>query len=239
MKVSIIVPVLNERVFIEGTLTHLQNTLSVLKANSIGNWEVIISDAGSNDGTLDTINNFIGNTDSWVLISDPIPKPSVGKTVRRGVLKATGEIILILPADSKLESDGLKELWHALQTGVECGGFLKQYSPSNSVLRLYQTTQNLVRLKWLKHLVWTNGIFFKKTIIESFEFPTVGFLEDVILSDFLRKVPAWRALSASLTVSSRRYYPNSILKRILINLFIMFCYRTGIASPEQLKAIYS
>lgn len=239
MKISIIVPVLNERVFIEGTLTHLQKTLSILKGNAIGNWEVVVSDAGSTDGTLEAINKFIERNDSWIAITDPILKPSVGKTVRRGILKATGEVLLILPADTQLGSDGLKELWHVLQTGVECGGFLKQYSPSNSILRLYQSVQNLVRLKCFKHLVWTNGIFFKKALIESLDFPTIGFLEDVILSDFLRKVPTWRVLSTSITVSSRRYYPNRILKRILINLFIMFCYRTGIASPEQLKAIYS
>ncbi|MGE3680210.1 MAG: glycosyltransferase [Bdellovibrionales bacterium] len=239
MKVSIIVPVLNERVFIENTLTQLKETLSSLKQDDFGNWEVIISDAGSTDGTLSLIDKFLHGTASWLTITEPIPNPSVGKTIVRGIHKATGDIILILPADSQLTPEGFRDLWTTLQSGTECGGFVKRYFPSNYALVLYQTVQNLIRLKCLRHLVWTNGIFFKKSLLSSFEFPTIGFLEDVILSDFLRKVPTWRVLSTSITVSSRRYYPNRILKRILINLFIMFCYRTGIASPEQLKAIYS
>lgn len=238
MKISIIVPVLNERIFIETTLSHLEDTLSNLKKDNIGNWEVVISDAGSTDGTLGIIDKFAQQNPSWIATTEVISDPSVGKTIMQGVIKTTGDVILILPADSQLEKEGLKGLWNALQSRVECGGFIKRYCPSNYVLTLYQTIQNLIRLRCLRHLVWTNGIFFKKALLESFRFPTIGFLEDVILSDFLRKKSSWGLIPIPITISSRRYYPNKIAKRLVINLFIMFCFRTGLVSPKRLRSIY-
>ena len=88
MNISIIIPVLNEAEKIEELI------ISLSKLN--GDKEIIISDGGSSDGTLEKLNKF-----NLIIIDSP-----AGRAVQmnKGAEKATGDILWFVHADSKIST---------------------------------------------------------------------------------------------------------------------------------------
>ena len=235
---SIVVPILNEREIIQSTLDYLRLISAELSALTNGNWEFVIVDAGSADGTGEILRSFQAPP-NWILVHGNMEKPSVGKTVSLGISRASGSIVLILPSDCRLGIEALLEIDDlARKKNVICGGFPKTYEPSSWLLKTYQSVQNVVRLRMFQHLVWTNGIFFSRNLISQKAFPTLGFLEDILLSDQLRNHQNWSLLKSRIKVSSRRYFQRSQLKRMSLNILILITYRLKFMSEVQLRAIY-
>lgn len=218
-------PVLNEAGIIESALRDLA---SVLEPPC----ETIVVDAGSADGSRELAREICARH-GWRFIEANLSAPSVGRTVSAGLTVAKGEIILVLPADTSLTS--MRELIDAVHRGKRCGGFPKRYEPSTPLLQLYAYLQNLVRTRWSKNLVWTNGMFFPRGT----PVPTHGFLEDVELSDRLKQSPDWTLISVPLKVSARRYYPNRVARRILVNGLILAAHRLQLADAAKLRRFYA
>lgn len=236
MRFSVLVPVLNEEAILETALTRLARALAQAQLT----WEVVVVDGGSRDGSQRIARQTcecLG--ESWKAVVANLASPSVGKTVAAGLQTVTGKTVLVLPCDTAVESAALTALARAVtDEGKTCGGFEKTYTPSTGLLALYAQAQNRIRTRFGRHLVWTNGIFFPVPVDKSEAVPTDGFLEDVILSDRLRRAPGWTLLSPPIEVSARRYYPNRVVKRILLNAVILCGYRLGIAGPPQLRRLY-
>ncbi len=225
MRLTLLIPVLNEIQLIEESLHRWKLPE--------GNWEVLVVDAGSRDGTREKARE-ICETFGWKFVPAALGKPSIGATVEAGLKEATGERVLVLPCDCFLSARAL-EVWRKMaEQGAICGGFSKRYSPSHAVLSIYAYLQNLIRTRWLRHLVWTNGIYFPRET----KIPTLGFLEDVLLSDHLRKNPGWRFIPLPIQVSARRYYPKKILRRMLVNFSILTFFRLGYRDFAKLKRLY-
>lgn len=238
MKISVIVPILNEKNLVVDSLSSIRESLQQLNKEQVGNWEVVVSDAGSTDGSAELIHDFCSRN-MWTAVLGKLSDPSVGRTVKQGIENSSGDLILILPIDTILPPSGFIELWKAAIVNNEiCGGFKKYYKPSTLLLKLYQFIQNSLRSKVLKHVVWTNGIFFPKSLLQEIEFPAMGFLEDVFLSDVLRKKHYWTMLRGPLSVSSRRYNSGGTVRRILINIAIMSSFRLKLVGPAKLKTFY-
>ncbi|MGE3975325.1 MAG: glycosyltransferase [Bdellovibrionales bacterium] len=239
MRVSIVVPILNEVNLVSTCLGYLQSTLADLSRRKIGQWEVVVSDAGSTDGTVKLINKFM-TKENWKFEKSNISHPSIGKTIKQGIHVATGDYIWILPVDTRLQIDAFVDLWEIVSHDhADYIAFPKLYAPSTTLLKLYQFLQNTIRLKLLKHVVWTNGIVLSKRIFESYDVPTVGFMEDVIWSDQLRKKIPLLILTHPIEVSTRRYHPSGILRQIFVNFIVMLLYRIRLVKPQNLKTIYN
>lgn len=230
MLISIIVPVLNERSILEQTCERLHHAVS---RTPTGEWQVILADAGSSDGSLELLTEKSALHD-WDLVSERMSDPSVGKTVNLALDVARGSVAVILPSDCSLSPLALETLHSAMLQGYRCGGFRKRYEPTNLCLRWYAALQNAIRSNVFRHLVWTNGIFFPLPM----KMPSAGFLEDVSLSDLLRKRSNWTLLHSKISVSSRRYYPDRMLARIGVNLLIMCLHRLRLVSSDRLKKLY-
>lgn len=231
MLVSLVIPVLNELPLLEGALESLHAALG----QAPGPWEVVISDAGSRDGSVDRLRQMVAQK-LWRLVEENFPAPSVGKTVASGVAAARGEVIVVLPIDTRLSEAALGELRRSLESGVSCGGFPKRYVPSTALLACYAKAQNFFRSRLRRHLVWTNAIFARRAILQV---STGGFLEDVELSDRLRDQQGWRLMSQPVEVSARRYYPDRSVGRICLNGLILVLHRLRLARPQTLKRIYT
>lgn len=235
------IPVLNEKPILASALNRLKTVLEGSSELS-SNWEVLISDAGSSDGSVEIAKEFCLDAQAsaiqWKLQTMPLNRPSVGSTVAQGVSHSTGEVILILPADCHLSREAIEDFVQAMDQGGVWGGFPKKYFPATRGLRVYESLQNRLRLKKMRHLVWTNGIFFRRELLANLSIPQVGFMEDVILSDHLRLQAGFRALRHPIHVSARRYYPDRKFFRIRKNILILGLFRSGWVGVDRLRRMY-
>lgn len=103
-KISIVIPVYNEEIFIKTTLEEVMNanTLNLRR-------EIIIVDDGSKDRTLKEIEKFIKKVKNkkninFVLIKKK-KNEGKGAALKTGFLKSTGDIVLVQDADLEYNPD--------------------------------------------------------------------------------------------------------------------------------------
>ena len=98
MKVSIIVPTLNEELVLEKTLTQFQQ---------LSPHELIVSDGGSDDDTRNIAGRF----------SHRVITGSAGRALQMnvGADEATGDILLFLHADSRIEPESYRKMLQCMQ----------------------------------------------------------------------------------------------------------------------------
>lgn len=90
---TIVIPTLNEEEYLPGLLNSI-------KEQNYNDLEIIVSDAGSNDRTLEIAKNY-----GCRIVKGGLP--SVGKN--NGARQAKGDVIIFMDADMKLNKDELKD----------------------------------------------------------------------------------------------------------------------------------
>lgn len=108
MKVSIIIPCFNELNTIEEIVLRI---LKYVKYDK----EIIIIDDGSSDGTEDIIQNKLSSQVSKLILNDK--NYGKGYSVRKGILAATGDIIVIQDADLEYHPSDLNKLIEPIKRG--------------------------------------------------------------------------------------------------------------------------
>jgi len=100
--ISIIMPAHNEEAIIESTIK------SVLDAEYSGKREVIVVNDGSSDRTAEIVKG-LAERDSRIVLynTNHLGK---AKAINRGVEKASNEIVVVLDADSRLDSEALVKI---------------------------------------------------------------------------------------------------------------------------------
>lgn len=93
LKVSVIIPAYNEA-------TYIERLLKALAQQTHNNFEVIVSDAESQDGTAEVVNRYHGRL-NLTFIQTPPKGPAIGRNV--GAARARGEWLLFLDADDDID----------------------------------------------------------------------------------------------------------------------------------------
>ncbi len=102
MKLSIIIPAYNEEKRLPPTLENAYKELSDAGVD----FEIIIADDGSRDGTRAYVESFI-QSHPRVKIFSEYPNHGRGAAVRRGVKEAQGELVLETDADGSVSSEAI------------------------------------------------------------------------------------------------------------------------------------
>lgn len=111
LKVSVIVPCLNMRKYIEDCLGSIVN-------QALQEMEILVVDAGSTDGTLDILDKFIQADERITLIHSG--QKSYGYQVNLGIKQASGQYIAIVDADDRVAPDMYEVLYEkAVRTGAD------------------------------------------------------------------------------------------------------------------------
>ena len=233
MRISIVVPVLNEAA---GIKTCLDNLLKLE-----GDFEIIVSDGGSCDGTIDIVKKIVSENSIRInikLIQNTRPGRAI--QMNAGAEAAQGEIVLFMHADCELHPSALRSIEASLNdANIIGGGFYKKYSKESLLLWVYRIGMNLIRTKFLKNLVGTNAMFIRKNVFFQLgSFPDTALLEDVIFSDRMKAKGKQVFLRPHVTASSRRYRESGVLKRIWVAYKIMYLYRVKQKQPDELKQVY-
>lgn len=147
MSISVIIPVFN------GELT-IQETIYSILNQTFKNIEVIISDDGSTDSTLEIVNNI---SDSRIKILS-YPNAGVSASRNRGIYQAKGEYISFMDADDLWTPDKLELQWQALQFNPQAA---VAYSWTDYIGESSQFLKSGRRIK-------ANGDVFSKLLITNF-----------------------------------------------------------------------
>lgn len=121
--VAIIVPVFNEKEFVEGSLKHLIS----LKAS-----EVIVVDGRSTDGTYEIIREKFPSVRCYQTVF-----PECSLQMNLGAIEARSEVFIFVHIDTRLPNNAVELVQEKITKGFIGGGFKKQYDQINTLLRVY------------------------------------------------------------------------------------------------------
>lgn len=222
-KISVVIPTLNEQDSIETCL----NDLQILRKQG---HEVIIVDGGSNDNTVSLA---LPSCDRVIQ-----SKKSRAIQMNAGAAEATGHCILFLHADTSLPS-GITELFIQLQNiEREWGRFDIRLSGRNYLFRIIEKCMN-VRSRLTGIATGDQGVFVGRELFHEINgFPEIALMEDIAISQLLKKRSKPVCFRQTVLSSSRRWENNGIIKTILKMWVIRLLYFFH-CDTHSLAKIYS
>lgn len=232
MKISIVIPTLDEATHITGTLeTIASQTLSEnLKV------ELLIADGGSTDGTPEHVIEFFERNDT-LPVRMFLSERGRAKQMNCGAHFASGDVLLFLHADTQLGKNALLELAHVMENpNTQFGYFAMQFDSDNPIAKYYAS---FTRINSLLTHYGDSGIFARRDFFARVgKFPEQDLLEDV---EFLQRAAQHAdpclIERAHVITSARRFEKNGYLWQMLSNIGIVGLYKLG-ASPNWLKQFY-
>ncbi len=210
MKLSVIIPVLNER-------EQLPQTVAALKALSAAP-EIIIVDGGSSDGTR-----------AWLTAQKDIVVIDAargrGLQQNAGAKAATGDVLWFLHGDCVVPVNGLAILQQALLHPQIVGGaflirFAEQQPSSLKVIAKGINARTIVT----KTATGDQGIFVRREVYATLEgFADWPLFEDVDFVTRLKQYGQFVIMREPITISARRYLTNGPWR----TTFLMYALRLG------------
>jgi rSAM/selenodomain-associated transferase 2 len=220
MKLSIIIPTLNEQNALEKTLKRLSTSSS----------EIIVVDGGSSDHTPEIARHHTPH----VLTCSP------GRGVQQdtGARHAHGDTLMFLHADTILPLGFQHMIKDALfDPGVIYGALHLSIHPPTPVLRLIAFVANL-RTRILKIPYGDQAIFMRKRdYFKVGGFHNLPIMEDVDLVRRLNRVGRFHLAPGRVITSARRWEKEGIVYTTIRNWLLMIRYLLGV-SPHRLLSHY-
>jgi rSAM/selenodomain-associated transferase 2 len=222
MKLSIVMPTLNEAAGIEAALL----ALKPMRARGV---EVIVVDGGSSDGTAalarplaDKVLNALRNR---------------ATQMNAGAATAHGDVLLFLHADTRLPEHADVLIGDALaRSGRPWGRFDVRFD-SGGFLRVVAALMNL-RSRLTGICTGDQALFATRAAFEQMGgFPDLPLMEDVSLSARLKRVSRPLCLHARVITSGRRWRRHGLWRTILLMWRLRIAYFFG-ADPLRLAKAY-
>ena len=208
--ISVVIPTLNESATIASTL----NQLLALA----GNWEIIVADSGSSDGTP-----AIANRVPCVRVVDVPQGRGVG--MNGGAAIASGAILLFLHADTRLPSNAFALITAALgNPRTSATAFHLRFDSENWRFRFLEIVSR-VRIPTQRTFFGDQAIAVRR---EDFQrvggYGEAGLMEDIELSRKLRRMGHLRVLPAHVTTSPRRFERGGVVRTLLFMGILQIAY---------------
>lgn len=220
--ISIVIPVLSEQQRINNQLLQLR------RQHPSG--EIIVVDGDPKSSTLDIIGD-----PTITCLNAPTGR---GSQLASGTAVATGDVILMLHADTELPDDGLAMISTAVAKGAVWGAFQLGIDAPGSGLRLIERGVDW-RSRFLSLPYGDQGIFVQRWALEQLGgVPCIPIMEDVALVRSLRRqFGPCQLLPRRVKTSGSRWRREGISRRTLKNWWLLFRYLVGVA-PEKLAREY-
>ena len=200
MRLSIIIPVLNEAETIAARLDALQ----ALRARSV---EVIVVDGGSADDSPARAAPLADR-----VITAPRGR---GRQMNAGAEQATGEVLLFLHADTVLPDLATERIEAAVTGGALWGRFDVRIDGASVMLPIVAALMN-GRSRLTGIATGDQAIFATR---EAFArvggFPDIPLMEDIAFSSTMRRIARPACLTEKVTTSGRRWEKHGVWRTIL------------------------
>ena len=224
MKISVIIPVLDEQAAITACLKNLQ-------AMRDHGHEVIVVDGGSKDETLSLSRQ----------LADRVLSSPAGRAVQMnaGAAQATGHLLLFLHADTYLPDDAADVLCHEVgQAPSEIWGrFDMRLEDDGMMFRVISAMMNF-RSRMTLVATGDQAIFVNRQLFDSVGgYPQIPLMEDVAISKLLRKHVRPVCLKQRVRSSARRWRSRGVLRTIWLMWKLRLYYFLGV-SPHRLARMY-
>ena len=218
MKISVIIPTLNEADYVAATIASVRAQEKDL--------EIIVVDAGSSDDTQSICRPL-----ARVLSS----ARGRAAQMNAGAAVARGDVFLFLHADTLLPAEALSAVRRAVAQGAEGGAFRLSFDRDNWLLRLYALG---TRLPWRLLCFGDRGLFVRRSTFQAVGgFPSQPIFEDLELVRLLRRRGRFHFLPQRVTTAARRFERHGIVTQQLRNTALWLCYVLR-AAPERVAWRY-
>jgi rSAM/selenodomain-associated transferase 2 len=220
MRISVIIPTLNEEACLPGTL---------LSVRALQPLEIIVVDGGSTDGTVASAQG-----------ADLVLAAPRGRAVQmnHAARHARGELLLFLHADCFLEPGALEAARLCFRTPNVAGCcFRQEVLASPWLYRCVDWCAGMrVRVTGLAY--GDQGLCIRREVFSSLGgFPELPFMEDLFFARRLRKRGRVVVAPARVFVSPRRWRQAGILKQTIRNWSLTLLAEMGM-SPQRLARHY-
>ncbi|PWG64147.1 glycosyl transferase [Spiribacter halobius] len=223
MRLSVIVPVLNEASGIAATLGALA------PARAAGD-EVLVVDGGSHDGTPELAAPLADR----VLVAEP----GRARQMNAGAVAARGDVLWFVHGDTRVPPEAPEIVRGALLSGRAWGRFDVAIAGRARTLRVIAWCMN--RRSCLTGIATGDqALFVRRRAFEAVGgFPDQPLMEDIALSRSLRRRFGWPACPHGPVVTSgRRWEQGGVWRTILLMWRLRLRYWLG-ADPETLARLY-
>jgi rSAM/selenodomain-associated transferase 2 len=222
LKVSVVIPTLNEALILEDSL----KAISELNPH-----EIIVVDGGSTDSTVSV---------AYGMASQVIKcKPGRAHQMNTGAKKATGNLLLFMHADNKLNWEGFLRMKRIMtQIKTAGGAFSLQIESKKTSLKIISLLATW-RSKYLNIVYGDQAIFVRNDIFQKMGgFSPLPICEDL---DFFRRLSRQGKiilLEEKTYTSARRWSEEGVLYTTLLNISIGTLFLLGF-SPQILSKWYT
>lgn len=220
MRISVIVPVLNEETGIDASL----QALEALR----GDKEILVVDGGSIDQTVKLASQHNVNVIH--------ASRGRGQQQRAGAQQASGDVFWFLHADTLPPANALEDIAAAVENGASAGNFALRFAGNSRAA--HQLTFIYPLLRILRLCYGDSGIFVSKEIYKRVGgFRDLPLFEDLDLLRRLRGAGRFVHLRCALITSSRRFENRNFTLVWIRWIGLQLLYWCGV-SPHRLARWY-
>lgn len=211
MKVSVIIPTLNESSTLAATIAHVRE---------FSPFEILVSDGGSTDNTV-KIANLSG---AHVLQCEK----GRARQMNAAAQEAEGDLLLFLHADTSLDSAGYRKMCKSMDdNGIVGGAFSLQLDSDRTFFKVISCLATW-RSRFLNLVYGDQAIFVrKKTFHEIGEFPNLQICEDLEFFRILVKNGKTVVLKEKAYTSTRRWLSGGTIFTTCRNVLIAIMFMIG------------
>ena len=219
MKISVVVPTLNEESYIEKTLQ------SVTKQD--GDYEFFVVDGGSSDNTITIAKRY-----TTVINSQR------GRAIQMntGAKKCTGDILLFLHADTVLPNNAFYEIRKRMKNDTLAGGsFYIAFDTDTFILK---GISFITRFNFRLFHFGDQGIFVRREVFQTLRgYKEIPIMEDYDFYKRLGRQGQVILIRIPVISSARRFVRKGVIRQLLINKFLVLAYWAGV-DIQTIKRFY-
>jgi len=219
----VVMPTLNEASELPETLRRIAAVPEVM--------EVVVADGGSGDGTMDVA----AAAGARVIAAGG----GRGGQLRAGVAETSGEVVLMLHADTWLPADaGRAALRTLARPGVVAGGFRKRFRTGAPWLLRGARLRCRLLLEMYGYIFGDQGFFVRREVLDAAGgVPSVPLMEELELCRALSRVGRLELADATVVTSWRTFEKLGVPRTWLLMGRVLRAYHAG-TSPEELRRLY-
>jgi len=217
--ISIIMPVLNEVAIIGSALETL--------LRQRGEYEVIVVDGGSDDGTYEVVQRF----PVCLMRMPPTLPPGIGCQINQGAQQAQGDVLLFLHVDVQLPPQATTHIEAALaDPELIGGGFLPTFcgpvSDSERLMLAFVERAWQTRTCVFHWFAGDTAPFIRRDVFwRCGGYPSACFASDWDFAERMRRQGRLAVIREPVHVHCRRHVNNGVLKTLLVTGSVELMYR--------------